>query len=105
MIRNMPAKPHFEIEADARARAWLAAHPSADPLVISYDVHRCCGGGRICDVQVRQRSGREGGGRYAAAVTSDGTEIAIDSRAAARLPSRFRLTVSGLGPFKHLDLD
>jgi len=32
-------------------------------------------------------------------------KIAIDPRAAARLPSRFRLTVRGLGRFKHLDLD
>ena len=36
---------------------------------------------------------------------SDETRIAIDPRAAARLPSRFRVTVRGLGPFKHLDLD
>ena len=35
----------------------------------------------------------------------NGMKIAIDPRAAARLPSRFRLTVRGLGRFKHLDLD
>jgi hypothetical protein len=42
---------------------------------------------------------------FVPAVLPDGTKIAIDPRAAARLPSRFRLTVRGLGRFKHLDLD
>ncbi len=36
---------------------------------------------------------------------TDGTRIAIDRRAAARLPSRFRLTARGFGRFKHLDLE
>jgi hypothetical protein len=36
---------------------------------------------------------------------SDGTRITIDPRAAARLPSRFCVTVRRLGPFKHLDHD
>jgi hypothetical protein len=35
----------------------------------------------------------------------DGTKFLIDPRAAARLPSRFGLTVRGLGRLKHLDLD
>ena len=35
----------------------------------------------------------------------DGTEVLIDPRAGARLPSRFGLTVRGIGPLKHLDLD
>jgi hypothetical protein len=36
---------------------------------------------------------------------ADGTVIFVDPRAAARLPSRFRLTMRGLGPFRHLDLE
>jgi hypothetical protein len=39
------------------------------------------------------------------AILEDGTRLLVDSRAAARLPSRFALTVRGLGPFKHLALD
>jgi hypothetical protein len=39
------------------------------------------------------------------AVLPDGTKIVIDPRAAARLPSQFRLAVRGLGPLKHLDLE
>ena len=95
----------FEIDADAAARAWLVSHPSQEPRVITYEVHRCCGGGRICQVQIREQSRHDAIDRYPAAEMRDGSKIAIDPRAAARLPSRFRLTVRGLGPFKHLDLD
>jgi hypothetical protein len=35
----------------------------------------------------------------------DGTPLLIDRRAAARLPASFGLTVRGLGPLRHLDLD
>jgi len=35
----------------------------------------------------------------------DGTRFLIDRRAAARLPAGFGLTVRGMGPLKHLDLD
>jgi hypothetical protein len=101
----MSADSDFEVEADAAAQAWLVSHPSREPHVITYEVHRCCGGGKICQVQMRQRSRRDAIDRYPTAVMTDGTKIAIDPRAAARLPSRFRLTVRGLGPFKHLDLD
>jgi hypothetical protein len=95
----------FEIEADAAAHAWLVSHPAQEPRVITYEVHRCCGGGRVCQVQIRERSRHDAVDRYLAAEMSDGTKIAIDPHAAARLPSRFRLTVRGVGPFKHLDLD
>jgi hypothetical protein len=37
-------------------------------------------------------------------VLGDGTRLLVDRRAARRLPSRFGLTVRGLGPFKRLDL-
>ena len=101
----MSADSEFEIEVDAAARAWLVSHPSQEPRVISYEVHRCCGGGKICLVQMRELSRHDAIGSYPAAVMSDGTRIAIDPRAAARLPSQFRVTVRGLGRFKHLDLD
>jgi hypothetical protein len=72
--------------------------------VISYDVSRCCGGGRICSVSVRERSRGDDRREYTSAVLSDGTTLLVDRRAARRLPSRFGLTVRGRGPFKRLDL-
>jgi len=95
----------FQVSADARAKAWLAAHPSDEPRVIAYEVHRCCGGGRICNIVVRRRSDRDDAYVYAQALLEDGTRLLVDNRAATRLPARFGLTVRGLGPLKHLDLD
>ncbi len=97
--------PQFQLEADASVRAWLEAHPSSEPRVIAYDVHRCCGGGKICEVTVREPSRKHNPEEYATGVMDDGTEFLIDRRAATRLPSRFALTLRGLGPLKHLDLD
>ena len=42
---------------------------------------------------------------YASGVTDEGGRVLIDRRAAAKLPERFGLTVHGLGPLRHLDLD
>ena len=95
----------FQLTADDRAKAWLDAHPASAPRVIAYDVRRCCGGGRICTIRVRGRSDRDDAANYAPATTEDGTRFLVDRRAAARLPARFGLTVRGLGPFRHLDLD
>ena len=50
-------------------------------------------------------SSRDGSRTFATGTLSDGTEFLIDQRAAARLPARFGLTVRGVGPLKHLDLD
>jgi hypothetical protein len=94
----------FRIAIDARARAWLDAHPGDATRVISYELHRCCGGGGICQVNVRALSKKDRVDDYAPASLDDGTAILIDRRAAKRLPPRFALTVSGLGPLKHLDL-
>jgi hypothetical protein len=44
-------------------------------------------------------------GDYVPATMDDGTPLLIDRRAAARLPATFGLTVRGLGPLRHLDLD
>jgi len=96
---------HFQLEANSTVREWLQAHPSRAPRVIAYDVHRCCGGGKICQVKVRELSQKDDPGQYATGVMDDGTRFLIDRRAAARLPSRFALTVRGLGQLKHLDLD
>ena len=41
----------------------------------------------------------------ASGTLTDGRSVLIDRRAAARLPERFTLTVRGLGPLKHLDLE
>lgn len=93
----------FELEADEQARSWLDSHP-ADAYVIAYDVHRCCGGGKLCQVHVRQLSRRDKIDGHIDAALADGTRFLIARRAAARLPSRFGLTVRGLGRMKHLDL-
>jgi len=100
----MPATTDFQLEADSGARHWLEGHPSAAPRVIAYDVHRCCGGGKICQVKVREMSRNDNPDEFASGVLGDGTRFLIDRRAAARLPSRFGLTVRGYGRLKHLDL-
>ncbi|HEV2033496.1 MAG TPA: hypothetical protein VGU71_04760 [Candidatus Dormibacteraeota bacterium] len=99
----MPDNEVLQVEADADVRAWLDSHPATEPRVIAYEVKRCCGGGRICNVRVRTRSRRDDVDKYLTANLE--THFLVDRRAAARLPSRFALTVRGLGPFRHLDLD
>jgi hypothetical protein len=95
----------FQLHADPAAKSWLEAHEETEPLVIAYEVHRCCGGGKICQVKVRRMSRDDEPAAYASGVTDEGDRVLIDRRAAARLPARFGLTVRGLGPLKHLDLD
>ena len=95
----------FQLEADSATHEWLKAHRAAGTRVIAYDVRRCCGGGKICQVKVRELTRKDDPGEYATGEMADGTQFLIDRRAAARLPSRFRLRVRGLGPLRHLDLD
>jgi len=95
---------NFDVEVDATARAWLDSHPASGSRLISYAVKRCCGGGKICMVQVREASRRDDVSRHTPVVLGDGAELLVDPRAAARLPARFGLTVRGLGPLRHLDL-
>lgn len=101
----MSATSRFQLEVDARAREWLERHPSSGPRVIAYDVHRCCGGGKICQVSIRELARDDDPNEFSTGVLDDGTRFLIDRRAAARLPARFSLTVRGVGPLKHLDLD
>ena len=96
--------PRFDINVDAAAGAWMDSHPTTGPRVISYAVKRCCGGGKICTVQVREASRRDDVSRHTPVLLEDGVQLLVDPRAAARLPARFGLTVRGLGPLKHLDL-
>jgi hypothetical protein len=95
----------FELQLDDPARAWLAAQTPGSSWVIAYDVHRCCGGGKICSVSVRKPSASDRLDEYKATTLLDGTTFLIDPRAATRLPRRFGLTVRGFGRFKHLDLE
>jgi hypothetical protein len=95
----------FHVHADAAAESWLQTHAHTEPLVIAYEVHRCCGGGKICQVKMRRLSRDDEPAAYAFGVTADGRRVLIDKRAAAKLPATFGLTVRGLGPLKHLDLD
>jgi hypothetical protein len=94
----------FDIEVDAAARAWMGSHPTGGSRLISFAVKRCCGGGKICLVQVREVSRRDDVSRHTPVALGDGVKLLVDPRAAARLPARFGLTVRGLGPLKHLDL-
>lgn len=94
----------FDVEVDDAARAWLDSHPPAGAKVLAYTVKRCCGGGKICMVQVREKSGRDDVSRHVPVVLDGGAELLVDPRAAARLPAHFGLTVRGYGPLKHLDL-
>ena len=98
------AEALFRVDVDSPAREWLDLHPQAESLVVEYDVHRCCGGGKICSVKVRAQSEKDDPLAYARGTTTDGTRVLIDRRAAARLPQRFGLTVTGIGRWKHLDL-
>jgi hypothetical protein len=81
--------PVFALDVDPKARLWLDSHPGGNTYVIAYDVHRCCGGGKICQVNVRELSDRDKAGDHVATSMADGTRVLIDRRAAARLPSRF----------------
>ena len=83
----------------------MRSHTTEEPRVLAYDVKRCCGGGKICTVSVRDRSRKDDRREFETAVLGDGSTLLVDSRAARRLPPRFGLTVRGLGPFKRLDLD
>ncbi len=95
----------LHVKADANAEEWIRTHPTEQPRVIAYDVHRCCGGGKLCSVTVRNQSRNDDRRDFVTAVLGDGTRLLVDRRAARRLPSQFGLTVRGLGPFKRLDLE
>jgi hypothetical protein len=95
----------LRVEADENAEEWMRTHAADQPRVIAYDVHRCCSGGKLCSVTVRNQSRGDERRDFVTAVLGDGTRLLVDRRAARRLPPRFGLTVRGLGPFKRLDLD
>jgi hypothetical protein len=100
----MAGRTEFQLEVDAGAREWLDSHPATRPRVLAYDVHRCCGGGKICRVSVREGSSSDDPETFATGALGDGTTLLIDRRAAARLPARFTLTLRGFWRLKHLDL-
>jgi hypothetical protein len=95
----------FRVKADSQAQEWMRAHATEEPRVVAFDVHRCCGGGKLCSVTVREHSRADERREFVTAVMDDGTRLLVDRRAARRLPSRFGLTLRGLGPFKRLDLE
>jgi hypothetical protein len=95
----------LHVDADRSAEEWMRSHATEEPRVVAYDVKRCCGGGKLCMVSVRERSRKDDRREYATAVLADGTKLMVDRRAARRLPSRFGLTVRGMGPFRRLDLE
>src|SRR5438477_2255036 len=89
IVRPMYANAEFVVEVDVAARAWLDPHKSEGPRVITYEVHRCCGDGKICNVRVLKAPHGDDFRNYAVAVLPDRTKIVIDPRAAARLPCNF----------------
>jgi hypothetical protein len=95
----------FRVDADPLAEEWMLSHATEEPRVIAYDVKRCCGGGKLCMVSVREHSPKDEHRDYTTALLADGTRLLVDRRAARRLPPRFGLTVRGLGPFRRLDLE
>jgi len=103
-VTDVDNRAVFDVQTDAGARAWLEAHPTDGPLVVAFDVHRCCGGGKICQVAVRDRTSKDRDENYVPATSADGRRLLIDRRAARKLPERFGLTVRGIGRWKHLDL-
>ena len=100
----MPDAVDFQLDADSETLEWLERHPAPGPRVIAYEVHRCCGGGKICQVSVRHPSRSDDPRDYVLGYLDNGSTVLIDRRAAKRLPSRFGLTVRGLGRFRHIDL-
>ncbi len=94
----------FEIELDDRARGWLWQHPELRRIVIAYEEHRCCGGGKICDVRLRgeKRSERQPLMKVGSVA---GRDFLIDRRIVSRVPRRLPLTVRGIGPLRGLSLD
>src|SRR6266849_2736730 len=77
----------FRVQADPSAQEWIRNHSSEQPRVIAYDVKRCCGGGKLCTVSVRERRRSDDRRDFATAVLEDGTRLLVDRRAARRLPS------------------
>jgi hypothetical protein len=93
----------MELQADAGALAHLHAHKDC-VWAIDYEVHRCCGGGKICEVVVRAHDGKQRREDYVATELPDGTRFLVDPRAVRRLPRRVNLTVKGRRGRTRLDL-
>jgi hypothetical protein len=93
----------MELHADDRALAFLSER---NDLVwaIDYDVHRCCGGGRICEVVVRPHDAKRQREDHVAAQLPNGTRFLVDPRAVRRLPHQVNLTVRGRRGHSRLDL-
>jgi hypothetical protein len=100
----------FDLAVDRPARAWLAVHPEASQLFITYLSSRaCCTGVRVCDVRIRLDLGltHRGGDdvSWSPLGKVEGRDVFIDARLIERMPRRLLLTGRGVGPFRHLDLE
>ncbi len=94
----------FEIELNDAAGEWLRQHPGVRRIVIAYEEHRCCGGGKICDVRLRGARRTEPRPLLRAGLVL-GREVLVDRRIVGRLPRRLPLAVRGIGPWRGLSLD
>lgn len=100
----------FDLALDQHAKAWLAVHPEASQLFITYLSSRaCCTGVRVCDVRIRLDLGSTHRGSddvsWSPLGQVEGHDVFIDARLIERMPRRLLFTSSGVGPFRHLDLD
>jgi hypothetical protein len=98
--------PSFLIIVDEKARRWLAAHPTPDPLLIAFEDSRCCGGGHIRDLRLRRRRNQdERAARLIDIGEVGGRRILLDGRIMPRMPRTIPITVGGIHPFSGLHLD
>lgn len=93
----------FEIELDDGAGEWLHRHPEVRRIVIAYEEHRCCGGGKICDIRLRRAKRTEPRPLLRAGLVA-GREVLVDRRIVGRLPSRLPIAIRGIGPWRGLTL-
>lgn len=95
---------NFNIQLDPRAGGWLECRSGFGSIVIAYSETRCCGGGRICQVRIRDRKRAEPSALVRIGSVA-GRELFADRRIVGRLPYRLPITVRGVGPFQALSLD
>ena len=79
----------FELDFDRKARDWLEKHPSREGLVIAFEVHRCCHGGKVCDVRMRQQRPRDRPPEPLLRIgTVAGRDVLVDPRIVNAMPTR-----------------
>ena len=95
----------FHIELDPPAMRWLEQHPGPSPLVIAYQVTRCCGG-KVRDVRMRVSKAAAAERHELLRIGSAaGRDVLIDARILRAMPRRIPITARGLRARQKLALD